>query len=103
MSASPPPSARHQSIHLLSTEITIQLRPEELSFIFTSLSNLLTSKARRSDLLQASAVTDECSGRPNDKFLGFRILVHEQSYLNWGHRIQHMKTAIKSHMVNPYY
>lgn len=49
MSASPPLPARHQSIYLLSTEITMQLRPEEFSFTFTGLSNLLTSRACRSD------------------------------------------------------
>lgn len=113
MSASPPPAC-HQSIYLLSTEITMQLRPEEFSFIFTRLSNLLTSRACRSDLLQASAVTDKCSGRPNDKLVGYRISVHdteisyfqlltEFSYFNWGHRIHHVKIEIKLHMVNPYY
>lgn len=81
----------------------MQLRPEEFSFIFTRLSNLLTSTACRSDLLQASAVTGKCSGRPNKRLVGLRILVHEQSYLNRGHRIQHVKIVMKSHMVNPYY
>lgn len=81
---------RQQSIYLLSTEGTIQFRPEEFNSIFINLSNLVTSKACGSDLLQPSAVTDECSGRPNDKLVGFGILVHEQSYLNQGHRIQLM-------------
>lgn len=92
-SGSPFPPASHQSIYLLSTEVTIQLRPEKFGFAFTSLSNL-RSKACRSDLLQASAVTD--------KLGGFRILAHKQSYLNWGHRIQHVKTVKRSHMVNPH-
>lgn len=81
----------------------MQLRPEEFSFIFTRLSNLLTSIAYRSDLLQASAVTGKCSGRPSNRLVELKILVHEQLYFNWGHRIQHVKTVIKSLMVNPYY
>lgn len=79
-----------QSIHLLSTEGTTQFRPEEFSSIFINLSNLVTSKACGSDLLHTSAVTDECSCKPNDKLVAFGTLVHEQSHLNQGHRIQLM-------------
>lgn len=83
-----PRPPHQQSIYLLSTEGTIQFRPKEFSSIFINLSNHVTSKACRSDLWQASAVTDEYSGRANDKPVTFGILVHEQPYLNQGHRIQ---------------
>lgn len=83
MSACPP---RQYSIYLLATEGATQFSPEELSSIFVNLSDLLRRKARGSDLLQASAVADECGDSPNDKLV--KILDHEHSYLNQGHRTE---------------